>query len=842
MLKLANIVWEIKMILFNSSVNKTLIKVFNKTSTAVFTNVYRLFFILLVTGCGGSEVETKPPSQQDNQSTTYTGPAPLTQDIQKYKTALWDNISTDDKCGACHTEGEQSPYFASRNDVNDAYAATNPLVNLTNPDQSRLVEKVTTGHNCWLESDAACGETMQQWIKIWSDERVSTANTIDLTPPVIRTPGSSKNFPADANAYSTNVYPLLITYCSTCHNEVSDFAQSPFFASDDIGQSYESAKQVINLDEPEKSRLVVRLGSEFHNCWSSCQENSNEMLAAITAFSDEITVDEISPQMVVSKSLLLTDGIVASSGGRYESDVIALYQFKTGEGNTAYDTSGISPAANLNLTGDIEWLGSWGLSFTNGKAQASTANSKKLHDLIISTGEFSVEAWLTPNNVVQEGPARIVTYSAGDSERNFTLGQTQYNYDFLLRNESSTINGEPALSTPDADEVLQATQQHVVLTYDPTNGRRLYVNSKLIEVNDDEVYPLASWDDSFALILGKEASNNHTWQGNIQLLAIYNRALEQTQISQNYDVGVGEKFFLLFSIGEVIDLANTYVLFEVSQFDNYSYLFTNASVVNLDGLTAGAEVPIKGLRIGLNGKESIQGQAYSHLDQTINSGQDLTEMMSLSSLGTIIGLEKGANLDEFFLSFDQLGQNSNVRIPGTIIITDEVPSSSQSAKIGLRNFSEINASMSVLTGVKQETTKVAQTYNLVQRQLPSIEDIETFISAQQMGITQLAIAYCDSAIEDDNLRTAWFPSVDFTQQPSDALNVPGRNNLLTPLLAQLMPLNLTSQPDTSLVYNELDNLITRLSACGDSCSEERTMTIAKASCAAVLASAVMLIQ
>ncbi|MCI2284470.1 hypothetical protein L3081_15070 [Colwellia sp. MSW7] len=99
--------------------------------------------------------------------------------------------------------------------------------------------------------------------------------------------------------------------------------------------------------------------------------------------------------------------------------------------------------ANLNLTGNIDWLGSWGLSFTNGKAQASTATSKKIHDLITSTGEFSVETWVTPNNVVQEGPARIVTYSLGDNDRNFTLGQSQYNYDFMLRNEQTSSNGEP---------------------------------------------------------------------------------------------------------------------------------------------------------------------------------------------------------------------------------------------------------------------------------------------------------------------------------------------------------------------------------------------------------------
>jgi hypothetical protein len=798
--------------------------------------------LIMLIACGGSTVEEKPPAQEENQNQQYTGPAPKTEDIQKYKTALWDNISASDKCGACHTEGIQAPYFASRNDVNDAYAATSPLVNLSKPDESRLVEKVASGHNCWLDSDQACAETMTQWIKLWSDDRVSTVTTIELEPPVIREPGASKNFPATTTLFAQHIYPLTQEYCSACHNEASSTAQSPFFASDDLEKAYEAAKRVINLDAPAQSRLVVRLRNEFHNCWSDCQANSNILEAAIQAFSDAVAVDVIDESMVVSKSLRLVDGIVASSGGRYESDIIALYQFKTGSGSTAYDTSGISPAANLTLSGEVEWLGGWGLSFTNGKAQASTANSKKIHDLITSTGEFSVEAWVTPNNVVQEGPARIVSYSAGDNDRNFTLGQTQYNYDFMLRTQNSSTNGEPALSTPDADEVLQATLQHVVITFSAAQGRKIYVNGKLIQVNDEVLSPLASWDDSYALLLGKEASNNHVWQGNIRLLAIFNRALSAEQVTQNYEVGVGEKFYLLFSIGELIDLANTYVVFEVSQFDNYSYLFTQASLINLDGKVLPQSVTMKKMRIGLNGKESLQGQSYANLNLTLTSADDITTLFPLSPLGTIIGVEKGAESDEFFLSFEQLGEHSNVVVPATFTPEAETPASSVSPQIGLRTFAEINASMSVLTGVDQASEKVFTTYQLVKYQLPSLENIETFISAQQMGITQLAIAYCDTAIEDTTLRSTWFENVDFSQPPASAFDSTGRANFITPLLTKMMPLDVATQPAKTDVYNELDNLITRLSTCDGSCSAERTKTIAKSSCAAVLASAVMLVQ
>ncbi|WP_231732950.1 MULTISPECIES: LamG domain-containing protein [Colwellia] len=807
-----------------------------------FKTVLVLCILLLVNACGETSVEELPPLVQDNSNAEYTGPAPATEDIQKYKTALWDNLSATDRCGSCHTEGNQAPYFASRVNVNDAYAATNPLVSLSKPAESRLVQKVAGGHNCWLASKQACGETMQQWIKLWADDRVSTANAIELKAPVIREPGSSKNFPAENTLFSTHVYPIVSQYCAGCHNESSSTAQSPFFASEHIDKAYEAAKRVINLAEPNKSRLVIRLSSEFHNCWSDCQANSDEMQAGIQAMSDEITVDVISADMLVSKSLLLTDGLVASSGGRFESDIIALYQFKTGKGNTAYDTSGISPAANLTLTGDVEWLGSWGLSFTNGKAQASTATSKKIHDLITATNEFAIEAWLTPHNVVQEGPARIISYSAGDNDRNFTLGQSQYNYDFMLQTANSNSNGEPSLSTPDADEVLQATLQHIVLTYSATEGRRIYVNGKLMAIIDEGISPLASWDDSFALILGKEASNNHVWQGNIRLLAIYNRTLSQEQITQNYNVGVGEKFLLLFSISELVELANTYVLFAVSQYDNYSYLFTQPSLVNLDGKALAKNTLLAKMRIGINGKESAQGQAYANISLTFTSDDSLAEPVPLSPLGTIIALEKGANNDEFFLTFEQLGEHSNVVLPALFITPEASFSDTNSAKIGLRNFAQINASMSVLTGVNKNALKVATTYQLVKQQLPTLTNIETFISAQQMAITQLAIAYCDTAIEDDNIRNNWFTEVDFSKTPDIAFDTVGRGNLLNPLLDQLMPSTLTTQPDKALVYTELDNLISRLGICASSCSAERSKTIAKATCAAVLASAVMLVQ
>ena len=60
------------------------------------------------------------------------------------------------RCGGCHHEGGQSPMFARTDDVNLAYQAASPLVNLTNPSSRRMVLKVGGGHNCWVADPSAC--------------------------------------------------------------------------------------------------------------------------------------------------------------------------------------------------------------------------------------------------------------------------------------------------------------------------------------------------------------------------------------------------------------------------------------------------------------------------------------------------------------------------------------------------------------------------------------------------------------------------------------------------------------------------------------------------------------
>jgi len=823
--------------------------------------IYSVLLASLLSACGvdsGVDSQSNPDTENTQGTSSYAGPAPETSEVQAYKLNVWDNLVISGRCAGCHNSltGNQQPLFADMANVNTAYANAVDLVNLDDPALSPLVTKVAGGHNCWLTSDAACEDIITRYIQNWAGGSSGSVTEITLRAPTIKDPAQSKAFPADTASYNSTVYQVLTNYCVNCHVEG---LQTPYLASADIDVSYAAAQSKIDLETPAGSRLVLRLRNEFHNCWNgNCTTSSQEMEDAINAFSQTVPTTDIDPQLVTSKALkLIEDGLVANAGGRFEDNIVALYEFKTGRDNTAFDTSGVEPSLNLTLHGNVEWVGGWGikvgpaytdaesnLAIKNGKAQGSTSDSKKLHEKIVSSGEYSVEAWVVPGNVSQED-SRIITYSGSSEARNFTLGQTLYNYDFLQR--SSTTDQNEAFSTADADERLQASLQHIVVTFAPGQGRKVYVNGLFTEDIDPETAGnLSEWDDGFAFVLGNETDSNSLWQGTLRMVAIHNRAMSDEQIAQNYNVGVGEKFFLLFSVSHLTNTPESYVVFEVSQFDSFSYLFSAPYFISLDASATFSDIPVKGLKLGINGKEAVIGQAFKNIDIALNDTDYAAGegKQTLSSLGTIIPLEQGADNDEFFLSFEQIGNHTNVVVEAEVADRPTPADQEPVSHIGLKTFDEVNVSMSALTGISKTDTGVAATFNTIKQQLPTVESITGFLSAHQMAVTQLAIQYCDALVDDTTLRTSYFPGFDFNENTNTAFDTEGRNQVISPLLTNLIGSDLTSQPDDTDISTELNSLIDTLSACSSdsSCLGGRTEIIVKASCAAVLGSAVTLVQ
>jgi hypothetical protein len=659
-----------------------------------------------------------------------------------------------------------------------------------------LITKVAGGHNCWLASTQACTDIMETWFSGWLNVDDSATEIILEAPPV-KTVGANKNFPESPDLFATNVHPLLELYCSECHQSSASVPISPYIGSADVTEAYLASISKTNLDIPGDSRLVARLRDEFHNCWTdNCAADGMTLQNAIQTMADGIEVTELDSNLVASNAVGLFDGTLASGGGRFETNLIAKWEFKTGFGNQAFDTSGVSPALDLTMSGNYNWVGGWGIQLNGGKAQGSTANSKKLYDNIVNTGEFSIEMWVAPANVTQEGPARIATYSGGDDTRNFMLGQTLYNYDFLVRNNNTDANGSPALSTANADEVLQAALQHVVVNYDANGGRRIFVNGEDTGYEDPvEGTLLSEWDDSYAFALGSEVSGRFDFAGTIRMVAIHNRVLNAEQISSNFDAGIGQKFYLLFGVGEVVNINQAYVGFEVSQFDSYSYLFSEPFVVSLDGDANVDGLNIEGMRIGINGREEKTGQVFATIRSEVNGAEANAGLgYKVSRQGTIIPVQKGPELDEFFLTFDNIGGMTSTRAASaqpTIAPPIDIPAQSQ---IGVRDFAEINASMAALTGVRSNRSEVLPTFNNLRQQLPSVTSIDSFLTSNQMAVTQLAIRYCDTLVEDPGMRAEFFPNVDFSRNINNGVDDTFKADMINPLMDRMLSSGDPSQP------------------------------------------------
>lgn len=838
--------------LFSPSIYKSL------TGTAL------LLSLLLALGCSSGSGKTgqdNPPpiiNEDETPGVVYNGPSPSTADVQNFKVNLWDNVADPTRCGACHGRGGQSPTFTQSDDINLAYTAANSVVNLDDPASSRLVQKVLGGHNCWVQNLEFCAERMEHWISLWAASSGITLTETALRVPEVLDVSSSLTYPADTAAFAQHVHPLLTQYCADCHRADAPQAPvQPYFASGDVAVAYAAAqtKMLFNVQgdvrDASRSRLVVRLSEEAHNCWNNnCVVAGNTMEAALEAFAATLEMRPLDESLLTSKAMRVGDGTAISQGGRVESNAIALYTFKEGTGEQANDSStGFPPELPLNLMGDVEWVSNWGVRINNGRLQGAVEPSSKLHGYITQTGEYSVEAWVIPANVTQEGPARIVSYSGSADTRNFTLGQTLYNYDFLNRTSTTNANGTPMLSTPDAAEVLQATLQHVVASYDLIGGRRLYVNGSLV-ADSDPVEPgnINQWDETFALILGNEAGGEYPWRGTIRFLAIHNRALTAEQVLTNYNVGVGQKILVAFSIADLIDdMDDAYIVFQVEQFDDYSYLFNEPFFFSF-GETPTSDIRIQGLRIGVNGREAAIGQVFANLDVTISAADFDPQGVPLltTKLGAVIQAEKGPEQDQFFLSFDRINGQSHVREEEPVPPAPEPSDLEAQPRVGVRTFAEINASFAMMTGIPVTEPGVVATYETVKQQMPPAENIKGFLVAHQMGITQLAVKYCNTLATSPARMQAYFPG--FTNNRFDS---EGRDALIDPLLRALLAhhiaaegTQLADQPFEMDSRERLNDLIdTMTSACSnDVCSAAVTSNTVTAVCAAALGSAVMLVQ
>ena len=212
-------------------------------------------------------------------------------------------------------------------------------------------------------------------------------------------------------------------------------------------------------------------------------------------------------------------------------------------------------------------------------------------------------------------------------------------------------------------------------------------------------------------------------------------ALTQEQIVQNFDVGVGEKFFLLFDISDVLQAApqSSYILFEVAAVRLLCLSVRPAALCHAGRFVADGH-PAAGhahrpQRSGSAGR--VRRTRRSTRRSTPRSSANSASRSRCSARSC--RSRKGPQDDEFFLTFDTLARTDlrARRRSGARDLADRTWTPHRtSASAPSTKSTQPSRRLRVST---PNTMAVDMTYQELRQSLPAVEDINTFLSSHQVA-------------------------------------------------------------------------------------------------------------
>jgi hypothetical protein len=220
---------------------------------------------------------------------------------------------------------------------------------------------------------------------------------------------------------------------------------------------------------------------------------------------------------------------------RAADDAVARYTFQEGSGELIRDVSGSDKPLDLTIADPsaVRWSAE-GLVVESATMLANE-QPKRLTRALKKSSSITIEAWVTPADTKQSGPARIVSLSAGTNQRNFTLGQDGDRFDVRLRTTRTDDNGLPSLASTQGAVDVRPT--HIAFTRDRSGRTMLYVNGEQTAAGDGGG-DFSNWDEGFSLTLANESTRDRPWRGTLHLVAIYGQELSTEEIQSNSHVPV----------------------------------------------------------------------------------------------------------------------------------------------------------------------------------------------------------------------------------------------------------------------------------------------------------------
>jgi thermitase len=225
--------------------------------------------------------------------------------------------------------------------------------------------------------------------------------------------------------------------------------------------------------------------------------------------------------ITIATGITTTVNLHFSTGVSLTSGLIGYWTFNEGTGSVAHDQSGNGYNAALSNTTWATGLFSFGLSFNGSNSQGVTS-------AIPFTNAFSVSAWVNPAGIGQNANAAI---AQADSATGVYLGvdSTGTHYKFIVNNgagSSGSCAYSGVVSGCAQGGTISSGWHLAVGTYDGTTAI-LYVDGAMAA--SDTFTPPGN--ASLALNMGRSYTSGAVWDGILDDMRLYSRALAAEEVS-----------------------------------------------------------------------------------------------------------------------------------------------------------------------------------------------------------------------------------------------------------------------------------------------------------------------
>jgi hypothetical protein len=284
---------------------------------------------------------------------------------------------------------------------------------------------------------------------------------------------------------------------------------------------------------PDSSYVVIGKSEANMNKYLDKTQLKQKLYYRIKAYNE-------SGNSLASNTALIT--IDNNSERRYWKNLIALYDFNEGRGNSIMDISGYKTPLPLQIKDTLytTWPNDGGLLVKSGAVIKSLTTAFKITEACKASGEITIELFINKNSTSSLS-STLYTLEKSDQIRSFFL-ENSYNetnkkalFNFGFSTSGTLTNGFPLMSeyvSPRSDAV-----DHIVYTRNKVGYEKLILNNVILR-NSYRTGSINAWNNYGNLLLANDINETTPWEGRLFLFAIYNEALTDSIIKENYALGL----------------------------------------------------------------------------------------------------------------------------------------------------------------------------------------------------------------------------------------------------------------------------------------------------------------